>query len=228
MGLDQYLKKMPRYKGATANDVSMVESYLDWIEAKNKGSEHANCTFKQWCGRDVDFNNNKVNDLIDFYSQFYEKKYSDWDIEKKYGYARIMDQVGYWRKANQIHNWFVENVQDGEDDCRYHREVTKEDLEELLDICETIKRIAIMESAPVENGYVYENGKQTPIYEDGALIVNAAEIENLLPTQSGFFFGGTGYDSYYMNDIEHTIDVITKVIETTDFDREMLYYISSW
>lgn len=25
--------------------------------------------------------------------------------------------VGYWRKANAIHKWFVDNVQDGKDDC---------------------------------------------------------------------------------------------------------------
>ena len=43
-----------------------------------------------------------------------------------------------WRKANQIHNWFVENVQDGIDDCSYHNEVTKEILEELLDICQRV------------------------------------------------------------------------------------------
>ena len=30
----------------------------------------------------------------------------------------ISERIGYWRKANQIHNWFVENVQGGEDDCK--------------------------------------------------------------------------------------------------------------
>lgn len=30
----------------------------------------------------------------------------------------ISVEVLYWRKANAIHGWFVENVQDGEDDCR--------------------------------------------------------------------------------------------------------------
>lgn len=197
MGLDMYLYKMPRYKGATAEDVCMVESYMNWEEEKKKGSEHANCTFKQWCGMDVDFNNNRVNDLIDFYSQFYENKYAYWDTEKKYGHARIMDQAGYWRKANQIHNWFVENIQNGEDDCQYHREVTKEDLEELFDIC----------------------------YE---IICNPDIAECRLPTQCGFFFGSTEYDEYYMADINTTIDIITNVLETTDFDREMIYYISSW
>lgn len=197
MGLDMYLDKMPRYKDATADDVIMVENYLDWEEAKQTGSEHANCTFKQWCGREIDLNSNRVNDLLDFYAPFYEKKYPAWDTEKKYGYAHIIDQVGYWRKANHIHNWFVENIQDGEDECRYYREVTKEDLEELLDACEQV-------------------------------LSNPNLAPEMLPTQGGFFFGSTEYDEWYMNNICNTIDIITRVLETTDFDSEMLYYRSSW
>jgi hypothetical protein len=38
----------------------------------------------------------------------------------------------YWRKANAIHNWFVQNVQDGEDDCgSYH--VSRDKLKALHD-----------------------------------------------------------------------------------------------
>jgi hypothetical protein len=47
-------------------------------------------------------------------------------------------EVAYWRKANAIHKYFVDNVQDGIDDCRYHNEVTKEILEDLLERCEAI------------------------------------------------------------------------------------------
>ena len=25
--------------------------------------------------------------------------------------------IGYWRKANAIHNWFIQNVQNGKDEC---------------------------------------------------------------------------------------------------------------
>jgi hypothetical protein len=40
----------------------------------------------------------------------------------------------YWRKVNAIHNWFVCNVQGGEDDCKeYH--VQHETLQELLSYC---------------------------------------------------------------------------------------------
>ena len=40
----------------------------------------------------------------------------------------------YWRKANAIHAWFVENVQDGEDDCREYG-VSLDDLETLMQLC---------------------------------------------------------------------------------------------
>lgn len=45
---------------------------------------------------------------------------------------KIVEDVGYWRKANQIHNWFVDNVQDGEDDCREYA-VSREEFQSLLD-----------------------------------------------------------------------------------------------
>ena len=227
MGLDMYLNRMPRFEGYNAEHINIIEDYLDWQRRKeDPSSNEKDYTFEEWCG--ISLNKVPSQRVIDFYKQFYEKKYSDWDTKKEYGYWRIMDQVGYWRKANQIHNWFVENIQDGEDDCGYHREVTRDDLEELLDICERIKKIAIMKDGQVSNGYYYQNGERIELYADGALIVNADEIAKLLPTQSGFFFGGTDYDSYYMDDIENTIDIITRVLETTDFNKQMIYYVSSW
>jgi hypothetical protein len=51
----------------------------------------------------------------------------------------IEESAAYWRKANAIHKWFVDNVQDGNDDCRNYY-VTLEDLEELLKVCEEVKK----------------------------------------------------------------------------------------
>ena len=45
----------------------------------------------------------------------------------------ITAEVGYWRKANAIHKWFVDNVQEGTDDCGTY-EVSNEKLKELLDL----------------------------------------------------------------------------------------------
>ena len=45
--------------------------------------------------------------------------------------SSIIVDVKYWRKSNAIHNWFVENVQDGTDDCGEYP-VSSEKLDELL------------------------------------------------------------------------------------------------
>ena len=50
----------------------------------------------------------------------------------------IIEEAGYWRKANQIHRWFVENVQEGKDDCGDYY-VSRTDMETLLDLCKQVK-----------------------------------------------------------------------------------------
>lgn len=61
-----------------------------------------------------------------------------YDIEipkafEKYGGREFSCTAMYWRKANAIHDWFVTNVQDGEDNCKSYY-VSKEQLTELLDV----------------------------------------------------------------------------------------------
>ena len=49
--------------------------------------------------------------------------------------ANVQVTCAYWRKANQIHNWFVANVQEGEDNCGTYY-VLHDRLRELKAICE--------------------------------------------------------------------------------------------
>jgi hypothetical protein len=49
--------------------------------------------------------------------------------------------------------------------------------------------------------------------------------DSLLPTASGFFFGGTEYDEWYFEDINNTINIIKETVEGGDADY---YYSSSW
>ena len=64
--------------------------------------------------------------------------------------------------------------------------------------------------------------------EDGEYIENPEVAAEYLPTQSGFFFGSTDYDQWYMEDIESTIEILTNVLKETDFDNQMVVYTSSW
>ena len=51
---------------------------------------------------------------------------------------------------------------------------------------------------------------------------------DLLPSQSGFFFGDTEYNEWYKADIEETIDICINILLTFDFDKNYLFYHSSW
>ena len=204
MGLDMYLNKMPRYKGTTPSEVSVIESYLQWIDKKAEGNEYANCSFEQWCG--VSEEKLPSQNIIDFYKKHYDTKYYHWDHEHNYGSKMIMQQVAYWRKANAVHKWFVDNVQNGIDDCCYHREVTKNDLRELLDVCHTILASC----------------------DDDGNLTDTSVAEELLPSQSGFFFGGTDYDEWYVDDLKNTVEMVEKILKETDFDIYAIYYESSW
>jgi hypothetical protein len=46
-------------------------------------------------------------------------------------------EVGYWRKANAIHNWFVHNVQNGEDNCAKYN-VHPDHLMKLKSLCQQV------------------------------------------------------------------------------------------
>lgn len=135
-------------------------------------------------------------------------------------------QAGYWRKANQIHKWFVDNVQKGTDDCGDYY-VSIEQLTKLLDLCRKVKATSKLVDGAVTNGKTLLNGVWMPIVEEGMEIVNPEVAEQLLPTGSGFFFGSTDYDQYYMDDINSTIKIIEAIISENDTNADY-YYHSSW
>lgn len=144
----------------------------------------------------------------------------------------IEESVGYWRKANAIHNWFVNNVQNGVDDCKEYY-VSIKDLEDLLKLCKEVKEKAILKYGKIQNGSKYEDGKWVPIMEDGRYIENVEEIAELLPTTSGCFFGSTDYDEYYMRDIDETIKMLEEILEEENkLNKDGFYsefgYQSSW
>lgn len=82
--------------------------------------------------------------------------------------SEIVEEAGYWRKANAIHKWFVNNVQDGNDDCgEYH--VSEEKLKKLLNICKIIKENPKMahKLLPTTDGFFFgSTDYDNDYYED--------------------------------------------------------------
>lgn len=78
------------------------------------------------------------------------------DEDGDYGAQEVTFRVAYWRKANAIHQWFVDNVQEGTDDCgEYH--VSREQLKQLMELCEQIiaKPKLGAELLPTQGGFFF-------------------------------------------------------------------------
>lgn len=65
-------------------------------------------------------------------------------------------KAGYWRKANAVHDWFVREVQEGEDNCGYYY-VSREQLTELKAVCEEVlaDRSKAKELLPPSEGFFF-------------------------------------------------------------------------
>ena len=111
-----------------------------------------------------------------------------------------LDEVAYWRKQNAIHNWIVQNVQNGVDNCAMYY-LDERHLKKLLLACRQV-----LEKPTVETAM------------------------KILPTKEGFFFGGTDLTDnfefeYYLDGLKYTVKTIRELLEN---GYEYYYYTSSW
>lgn len=61
------------------------------------------------------------------------------DVSTDVPSASVGVTVAYWRKANAIHAWFVDNCQDGKDECQSSY-VSREQLSDLASLCEKVSK----------------------------------------------------------------------------------------
>ena len=106
--------------------------------------------------------------------------------------------VGYWRKANAIHNYFVQTVGGGVDECQ-EMWVSRELLRDLRERCQDVVTSDNMEEKAQEIG---------------------------LETVSGFFFGDNEYSEWYKDDLLLTIEIIDHVLTLPK--EYSLHYQASW
>lgn len=77
-------------------------------------------------------------------------------MDKELPSIQCQVKIGYWRKANAVHDWFVQNCQDGNDDCR-EAYVSTEQLEELRKVCQMVldNHALASEYLPTTSGFFF-------------------------------------------------------------------------
>lgn len=134
------------------------------------------------------------------------------------------EELAYFRKVNFIQKFFEDKyeIPDAES-----VPITKEDLQELADLCERV-----MDKFEEWDGAKEALDSDDYIEPPKHIQDYAAE---LLPTCDGFFFGSTDYDNWYFNDVKDTMNTIRELIqevedtyEVEDADNYQLFYRAWW
>lgn len=143
--------------------------------------------------------------------------------------STIFETVASLEKANQIHVWFVNNVQNGVDNNSYYF-VTEDKFLELKEICKEVLKL---------NPYNLDKDSYLLYYSANGLIEKGiitkeqyakleTELNKILPTKEGFFFGPIDYALSYFLNVKETLEMLTKILDNSDFENEVYLYHSSW
>ena len=211
---------MAIYKTKKVNDFSAIDYYY----ANQAFEYYAEKELAKTNGWNFDFaltdwnipetmTKEKIQPLQNIYSKLYT----------------IFEQVADWSKANQIHAWFVNNVQNGIDNNSYYF-VTEDDLLDLKGICEEVLKL---------NPYYLEKDSYLLYYSANGLIEKGiitkeqyaklkTELNKILPTKEGFFFGPIDYALSYFLNVKNTLEMLNKILNEADFEKEVYLYHSSW
>ena len=139
--------------------------------------------------------------------------------------SEIVEQVAYWRKANAIHKWFVDNVQDGKNECQESC-VTVKQLRTLVELCQEVLATVETVDGLVNTGTQYANGLVVELTQPGKVVAQPEIAKKILPTQGGFSFGGTNYDEFYLDDLHDTVKQLEPLLDENG--DGYFYYHASW
>ena len=220
MGLDIYFHKVKKARKSKEEPLKTFQEYSDILNqrAKEKLAKYADKSLKKLsrASDEGEYANEYRKIFPKGVSKFtqYEWKYKKFcesvcpieevkaffDDLQRFHYA---EEDAYFRKVNFIYHYFQPKLVD---ECAF---VTKADLEDIIERCDKILE-----------GLKFK-GEEIP-YEKIDL------AQELLPTQSGFFFGSTDYDKWYFADVKDVRRQMKKLLRGFDEDTDVIYVVMSW
>lgn len=253
MGLDIYFEKVKPSKGVNVNSVKELSADRN-AQHKKAFNKVINKYIKRIKGAIV-YGNLRESDIISLRDYIKETMVYDWywkpiSVDDK-DYFELLEFVKwlketfypredvYFRKANFVYRFFQPYLVD--EACV----VTKDMVHELLEKVDKIISAAQTDGVITTEGNIDKRFFCCEGYDDlpenkQKIEYERAEKENkemprdwvgveadLLPTTSGFFFGSTEYDVWYLSDILSCKQQFTDLLSNWK-DNEVVYGIMSW
>ena len=219
MGLDVYFHKVKKARKSKEDSLKTIREYDDILNrrVRDKAERYAKKMIEKLGNAADDF------EYAEIYHEIFPKgikKFTQytWKYDKFVDEVKPLDEVksffnaflqfcyaeedAYFRKVNFIYHYFQPKLVD---ECAF---VTKADLEDIINRCDKIlKGLDLRKEIPHSK------------------IDLAME---LLPTQSGFFFGSTEYDSWYFADVKDARSQMKKLLRGFNEDTDVIYVVMSW
>lgn len=107
-----------------------------------------------------DFGQNNDNQIIETIGKYFPEV-------SGYNVTQVEIEVMYWRKANAIHKWFVDNLQDGVDNCQEVC-INTQNFYDLRDTCKAVLENRNLASTllPSQNGFFFGSTEYDDNYFD--------------------------------------------------------------
>ena len=128
------------------------------------------------------------------------------------------EDIGYFRKVNFLMEFFHY-----EGNCEY-KEIGRDELERLRKVTKEIVRMKPVVHR-VKAVVLPGGGGLGPAEEENEYSeADKRRCAEILPTQSGFFFGSTEYDTWYFHDVREVYNWVDEVLDNLADDEVVLMY----
>lgn len=216
MGLDSYIFSCPKKGNVTPVNIMAMRDLFEYEKMDDEyKTEDYYPTLEKYLESQTAYTIKDLPDdeeLIKYYRKLLERLGTD-----------IIREEMYWRNDHDIHKWFVERFQK-QDDCRAGREITQKDfMDFIMYLNDSLEGEFNLGS--INYAYRYnDDGSITSIPCDGV------EVEGysggLDRVDKDFFFSVKDGGNFIatLNSLRECI----KVLADVDFEKEMLFYVSSW
>ena len=117
--------------------------------------------------------------------------------------VEVEEELVKWKNASHIHGWFVDNVQNGQDDKEWHL-LSCRDIEKLLEVCEKVLNGShlVREPAFKASGWKPIRQRMDTRGVPPMVMKNVSIAHKLLPLRLGRWDGPTDYGKQYLADVE--------------------------
>lgn len=244
MGLDMYITRYKMPQGITLEEAQKIKRSLELKEQYERiyalvqdSANYDPDRFWSYVGESEDEKRERIlataRDTVKDDEEAYKEAeaYLKTVQDKIHIAMQVTDsEYKYWRKANHIHAWFVNNVQDGIDECQEsvltveHINLLKETVDKIIDASEERYEAAYkIKDYSLREAIHYDEELPEVFYSEMTEVFN-----QYMPTQSGFFFGGTSYSAHYLASIYDLRSMAEDMLEEMEDETIAFAYQASW